>query len=194
MKGLFSSFLLAGSFLVFVVSCTKDRIFEPTVIQETPNNPNPSEVISINEFLAMGSTLSSDVGVASDWIELYNKSNTATTLNAGEWFISDTPTDLEKFELPQKTISAGGFLMLFCDDDGVNIIPANSPFIHLNFGLSSTAGESVVLSHKVDGVTTIVDQKDFPAQTDANMSNARIPNGIGNWSYPVSPTPGASNQ
>ena len=184
--------LLAGSFLFFIASCTKDRILEQNIITETPNNTG--EVISINEFLAMGSTLTSDVGVECDWIELYNKSNTAFTLKAGEWFISDTPTDLEKFELPQKTIAAGGFLMLFCDDDGINVIPANSPLIHLSFGLSSTAGESVVLSRKVDGVTSIVDQKDFLAQTDANMSNARIPNGIGNWSYPVSPTPGASNQ
>lgn len=194
MKKVIPSFLIVCSFWGLVTSCTKDRILDPIIIKDTPINPNPGEVISINEFLAMGSTLTSDVGVECDWIELYNKSNTATTLNAGEWFISDTPTDLEKFELPQKTIAAGGFLMLFCDDDGVNIIPANSPFIHLSFGLSSTAGESVVLSHKVNGVTTIVDQKDFPAQTDANMSNARIPNGIGNWSYPVSPTPGASNQ
>jgi hypothetical protein len=194
MKRFIPSFIIICSFWSLANSCTKDRIIEPIIIQETPNNPNSTEVISINEFLAMGSTLSSDVGVASDWIELYNKSNSSFTLNAGEWFISDTPSDLEKFELPQKTIAAGGFLMLFCDDDGVNIIPPNSPFIHLNFGLSSTAGESVVLSHKVDGVTTIVDQKDFPAQTDANMSNARIPNGIGNWSYPVTPTPGASNE
>lgn len=194
MKKVIPSFLIFCSFWGLVTSCTKDRILDPIIIQDTPNNPNPSEVISINEFLAFGSTLSSDVGVASDWIELYNKSNNSFTMNAGEWFISDTPTDLEKFELPQKNIAAGGFLMLFCDDDGVNIIPTNSPFIHLSFGLSSTAGESVVLSHKVDGVTSIVDQKDFPAQTDANMSNARIPNGIGNWSYPVSPTPGASNQ
>ena len=194
MKRAIPSILLVGSFLILLSSCTKDRIFEPIIIQDTPINPNPSEVISINEFLAFGSTLTSDVGVASDWIELYNKSNNSFTMNAGEWFISDTPSDLEKFELPQKTIAAGGFLMLFCDDDGVNIIPTNSPFIHLSFGLSSTAGESVVLSHKVDGVTSIVDQKDFPAQTYANMSNARVPNGIGNWSYPVTPTPGASNQ
>jgi hypothetical protein len=194
MKRAIPSILLVGSFLILLSSCTKDRIFEPIIIQDTPINPNPSEVISINEFLAFGSTLTSDVGVASDWIELYNKSNNSFTMNAGEWFISDTPSDLEKFELPQKNIAAGGFLMLFCDDDGVNIIPTNSPFIHLSFGLSSTAGESVVLSHKVDGVTSIVDQKDFPAQTYANMSNARVPNGIGNWSYPVTPTPGASNQ
>jgi hypothetical protein len=194
MKRAIPSILLAGSLLFFVASCTKDRILEPIIIQDTLINPNSSEVISINEFLAFGSTLPSDVGVASDWIELYNKSNSSFTMNAGEWFISDTPTDLEKFELPQKTIAAGGFLMLFCDDDGVNIIPANSPIIHLDFGLSSS-GESVVLSHKVDGVTSIVDQKDFPDQTAFdNMSNARLPNGIGNWEYPVSPTPGASNQ
>jgi hypothetical protein len=182
------SIFLVGSFLFFVASCTKDRILDPIIIQET------GEVISINEFLAFGSTLSSDVGVASDWIELYNKSNSPFTLNAGEWFISDTPTDLEKFELPEKTLLAGGFLMMFCDDDGVNIIPANSTIIHLDFGLASS-GESVVLSHKVDGVTSIVDQKDFPDQTAFdNMSNARVPNGIGNWEYPVAPTPGASNQ
>jgi hypothetical protein len=188
MKRFIPSIILAGSFLFFVTSCTKDRILDPSIIQET------GEVISINEFLAKGSTLSSDVGVASDWIELYNKSNKAFTLNSGEWFISDTPTDLEKFELPQRIIPAGGFLILFCDDDGINIIPENSPFIHLDFGLSSTAGESVVLSHKANGTTTLVDQKDFSAQTFDNMSNARIPNGIGNWSYPVSPTPGASNE
>ncbi len=193
MKRLIPSIILASSFLFFVSSCTKDRVLDPIIIQETPINPNPSEVISINEFVAKGSTLSSDVGVECDWIELYNKSNNAITLNAGEWFFSDSPDDLEKFELPQRTIPAGGFLMLFCDDDGVNIIPANSPLIHLDFALSS-ADESVVLSRKVNGTTTLVDQKDFPIQTFDNMSNARVPNGIGNWSYPVSPTPGASNE
>lgn len=191
MKKSIPSILLAGSFLFFAASCTKDRILEQNIITETPNNAGG--LISINEFVAKGSTLASDVNVPCDWIELYNKSNSSFTMNAGEWFISDSPTDLEKFELPQKTISGGGFLMLFCDDDGINIIPANSPFIHLDFGLSS-AGESVVLSHKINGVTTIIDQKDFPAQTYANMSNARTPDGIGNWSYPVSPTPGATNQ
>jgi hypothetical protein len=192
MKKAIPSFLIIWCFWSLITSCTKDRILEPIIIQETPNNPNSTEVISINEFLAMGSTLSSDVGVDCDWIELYNKSNNDFTMNAGEWFISDTPSDLEKFELPQRIIPAGEFLILFCDGD--TIIPANSPFIHLDFGLSSTAGESVVLSHKVNGTTTLVDQKDFSAQTFDNMSNARVPNGIGNWSYPVSPTPGASNE
>lgn len=194
MKISLATLLIFGSFLIFIISCTKDRFLEQNPIIDTPNNPNPSEVISINEFLAMGSTLSSDVGVPTDWIELYNISSSTYTFNAGEWFISDSPTDLEKFELPQKNITAGGFLLLFCDDDGINTIPANSPFIHLNFGLSSTAGESVILSHKVNGITTIVDQIDFAAQTEDNMSNARIPNGIGNWTYPVSPTPGTTNQ
>ena len=193
MKRVIPSILLAGSFLFFVASCTKDRILDPIIIQETPNNTDSSEVISINEILAKGSMLSSDVIAPDDWIELYNKSNSSYTMNAGEWFISDTPTDLEKFELPQRTIPAGGFLILFCDDNGINIIPANSPFIHLDFGLSA-AGESVVLSHKVNDTTTLVDQKDFPEQTFDNMSNARVPNGIGNWSYPVSPTPGTSNE
>ncbi len=179
--------------LVFIsifsfVSCTKDRIFEKDPIIITPSDSNAFYYIKINEVLAKGSLLTTDLGNTSDWIELYNSASQSYTLKQGTWFISDNPADPEKFELPERTIGPGDFLVIFCDDS-IRLAPQ----IHTNFGLSSS-GEHVALYHKVNNVSFVVDSTSFGLQTEDNMSNARTPDGVNNWIYPSNPTPGNPNQ
>lgn len=171
-----------------LVSCSKDRLFEmgnPTPIQPIDST---EKLIQINEFLAKGSQLTTDLGNASDWIELYNPGQKPLFMKAGEWFISDSPTDPEKFELPERTINAGDFLMIFCDDSN-----RTTSHIHTNFGLSSN-GEHIALYHKTSTSVSIVDSTSFGVQTEENMSNSRVPDGSLNWVYPSIPTPGNPNQ
>lgn len=174
---------------LLLCACTKDRSF----ISDS-SNPNGEDTtnevahLKINEVLAKGSLLSSELGNTCDWLEIYNQSSSEFHLKAGEWFISDNPLDLEKFQLPDFTMAPGEFVVLFCDDS--NRVQSQ---IHTNFGLSS-GGETVLLSRKTNGNTNVQDSMSFGVQAFDNMSIARTPDGSNNWSYPSNPTPGSSNQ
>jgi hypothetical protein len=185
----FKSFsITVGTLALFaLVSCTDDRIISTP---DNTNNPpiNGNLPLKINETVAKGSLLNTDLGNTSDWMEIYNSSASAFTMQAGAWFVTDNPNDQEKFELPQRTIAAGDFLVIFCDDSN-----RVSPQIHTNFGLSS-AGESLFLYYKNNGELQLADSMSFDPQTFDNMSNARKPDGSTNWVYPSDPTPGNSNQ
>lgn len=173
--------------IMLAIACTDDRFLD--TINGKPNPPiNSSLPIKINEVVAKGSLLNTDLGNTSDWIELYNASATTFVMNAGSWFITDNKNDQEKFELPQRTISPGDFLVIFCDDSN-----RVEPQIHTNFGLSS-GGESIFLFYKIGGQIQLADSMKFGPQEFDNMSSARIPDGSPNWVYPSDPTPGDSNQ
>ena len=168
-------------------SCVKDRTFDEDDYSNIPVNPHSKKLV-INELVAKGSQLSSELGVTSDWIELYNSGSSSINLGEGEWFISDDPSNLEKYKLPGWNIAPNSYLMIFCNDS--NKVGAQ---IHSNFGLSSN-GEHVLLSVKKPGMTIqIADSVSFGIQTFDNQSIARTPNGIGNWKYPADPTPGSAN-
>ncbi|WP_396189395.1 T9SS type A sorting domain-containing protein, partial [Flavobacterium sp.] len=79
---------------------------------------------------------------------------------------------LAKWQIPAGTIiSAGGYLIIWCDEDG-----ADGP-LHANFKLSSTSGESITLSNPN---LNIIDQVFFGPQS-ADLGYARVPNGTGNF-------------
>src|SRR6266704_104978 len=53
----------------------------------------PATSLLINEFMASNSrTLHDEDGDSSDWVEIYNP--TATTVNLGGWFLTDTAANL----------------------------------------------------------------------------------------------------
>ena len=179
--------IVATGISLLLFSCTEDRFFEkldPLPQDTTGMVPAP---VKINEIVAKGSALTTDLGNNSDWVELYNTSNAPFLMKAGEWYVSDSPADSEKFELPQRTLAPGDFLVIFCDDSS-----RVTGQIHTNFGLSS-GGDYVFLYHKVNGAISLTDSTHYGLQEFDNMSVARSPNGNGQWQYPVSPTPGELN-
>jgi hypothetical protein len=77
-----------------------------------------------------------------DWIELHN--TTASPVNIGGWFLSDSPDDLRKYQIAAGTsIPAGGFAV-FTQTANFGIA-ASDPGKITGFGLSEL-GESVFLS------------------------------------------------
>lgn len=184
-----NSILISLGVLIILsaISCTEDRFLNNS--NGKPNlGLNTALPIRINEVVAKGSLLNTDLGNTSDWLELYNASASSFTMNEGMWYVTDNISDKEKFELPQRTISPGDFLVLFCDDS--NRVTQQ---IHTNFGLSS-GGESIFLFYKNGGQIQLADSMSFGPQEFDNMSTARIPDGSPNWVYPINPTPGNSNQ
>ena len=137
--------------------------------------------LAINEIMAQNtSTITDQDGEFEDWIELYN--NSENTLSLDNLYLSDTATNLQKWQFPNGiTIAPNGFLTIWADED------LTQTGLHANLKFSA-GGESAILSYP-DG--TIVDSVTFGAQT-ANMGYARVPNGTGSFVIQA-PTYNSSN-
>ncbi len=118
--------------------------------------------IVINEFMASnGSALADPAdGDFDDWIELHNPAGAAADLSG--WFISDDPDEPFKFAIPQGfVVPAGGYLLVWADDEAAQNELAARPDLHVGFKLDAD-GESVLLSAP-DG--TLIDRVDFGRQS-----------------------------
>lgn len=71
--------------------------------------------VRINEFMCRNkATLYDSDGDYGDWIELYNESGTAVSLDG--WSLTDDETDSTRWRFPPHTvIPAKGYLVVFCD-------------------------------------------------------------------------------
>lgn len=155
------------------------RFWAPsTKIMGTPGAANgngapPPVNVLINEFLANSEG-------ESDFIELYNASETAIDING--FFLTDNPGKPTKAKI-KPSWSAGG-----------TIIPAKGYWVSRQsdwgFGLSSE-GEQIYLI-AADGKTWI-DGRDFGLQPVTGVPEARYPDGGSDWVRPPAGTPGAAN-
>ena len=138
--------------------------------------------IRVNELVAQNTDGTTDeAGDYEDWVELYN--TTSTDLDLGGFYLSDSTTNLTKWQFPlNSVIPAGGYMIIWADDE-----PLEGP-LHATWKLS-VGGESVTISNPA---STIIDQVIFGAQT-TNMAYARIPNGTGNFVIQA-PTFNANNE
>lgn len=115
--------------------------------------------LSITEFVADndGSYLDSD-GEASDWIELSNSG--ASAVSTDGLYLTDNASDLTQWMLPDVTIPAGGYLVIFASGKDRNDPQGE---LHTNFSLSAR-GEYLALID-TDGITPLSQfAPEFPKQ------------------------------
>ena len=112
----------------------------------------------ISEFMANNKdTLDDEDGSSSDWIEIYNPSDTAVDLEG--YYLTDSADDLMAWQFPAVTLESLDYLLVFAsgkdrtDPDGE---------LHTNFGLND-GGDSVALVMP-DGETVVHAYWDFPDQ------------------------------
>ena len=162
--------------LLLISSCSKDD-----------NNTNKGRGLIINEFLASNDYCCTDEsGDYDDWVELYNDSN--ESIDLGGMYFTDTPGDYNPYLIPdtdpsESTISPGGYLILWCDDD------QEQGVLHLSKKLKAS-GESIILIDK-DG-TTVIDSLTFGSQT-TDISMGRNTEDPDEWIFFETPTPGSVN-
>lgn len=97
-------------------------------------------------------------GEFDDWIELHNPGGAAADLSG--WFLSDDPAEPFKYSIPAGfNVPAGGFLLVWADDEIAQNDPATRPDLHAAFKLDA-GGESILLSAP-DG--TLIDRVDLAA-------------------------------
>ncbi len=126
--------------------------------------------VVVNEVQADNATTITDQdGEYEDWIELYNTSSSPVSL-AG-CYLSDKTDNVTKWALPDTTIAASGYLIIWADEDGAQV------GLHANFKLSAS-GEAVVFTAPD---TTVLQSVVFGAQT-TDKSYSRCPNGTGTFS------------
>ena len=130
----------------------------------------------INEVMANNvSTVSDNSGKFEDWIEIYNTTNFSISING--LFITDTITNLHKWDLPNHIIAPNSYFVIWADEDG------NQGAEHANFKLSNF-GERLILSNSD---SSIIDSITYLPQVD-DISFARNPNGTRSFFSMMTPT------
>jgi hypothetical protein len=152
----------------------------PVLVEPEPEpEPEPTYAVVVNEFMAANKTTSVDeTDVFGDWIEVYNQTTTAISLDG--WTITDDFADPFKQSLTGLVIEAGGYLVLLAD--GGNAVG------HLSFALAKD-GEDIGL-YDPNGVAQT--EYTYGAQID-DQSTSRVKDGAEIWAITSTPTPGASN-
>jgi hypothetical protein len=138
----------------------------------------------VNEFMASNSTVIQDEwGDFEDWAEIYNAGAEAVDLTGLKF--TDNLDNPDKFIFPDTTIAAGGFLLIWCDDE------AHEGPLHTPFKLSASGEELGIFTSALHG-TIQLDSIAFGPQT-TDVSFGRQPDGADNWIFFESSTPGESN-
>lgn len=138
--------------------------------------------LRINEVM-VSNTMNYDPTVYnfSDWIELYNPSN--STVNFRNYYFSDDLNQPAKWQIKtsRATISKLGFFLVYFDE-------ADNTF-NANFRLEPKGGTIYMF----DSGKNLVDKITYPALNNGNASYARTADGGNNWSLMTYPTPNTTN-
>jgi len=141
-------------------------------------------VLFINEFMADNvSTITDDYAEYEDWIEIYNGGTASVDL--GGLFLTDDPADTHKWVLPELTLDAGGFLLIWADDE------AEQGPLHAGFKLSAT-GEYIGLYDLDEMGHGLINEVSFGPQSP-DVSYGLYPDASGVFDFILEPTPEAPN-
>ena len=148
------------------------------------------ESLMITEFMASnGVTLQDRFGEYSDWVEIFNPTDQSVQLNG--WRLTDDPADLAKWQFPDTTLPAGGYLVVFAS--GADRAETGAE-LHTNFRLGAD-GDYLALV-RPDGSLAHAYFPQYPEQySDVSYGVTFDEQGpqLGQHSYFVIPTPGESN-
>ncbi len=150
-------------------------------------SPVYSQIV-INEFMASNSSVLFDEdGDDPDWIELWNVGADSVSLSG--WRLTDDPSNLTLWKLPNLSLASGEFLVIFAS--GKNRKTRNEP-LHTNFTLA-VEGEYLALVNP-DGA--IIDEF-APNYPNQDVWRGNVSYGMDASSQRVfftQPTPGEINQ
>ncbi|MDP8206149.1 MAG: CotH kinase family protein [Candidatus Electryonea clarkiae] len=142
---------------------------------------NVSDLL-INEFLAHNLSSNPDEhGEYDDWVEIHNP--TPVNVNLNGTYLTDDIENPDRWLLPDTTITSGGYIIIWCDND------TEQGILHAPFRLNGE-GEHIGFFES-DGHTPIDMIVFYDQQED--MSFGRHPDTPDEWGY-MQPTPGEENR
>jgi hypothetical protein len=138
----------------------------------------------INEFMADNDDVIADgTGAFEDWIEIYNNSSESILLS--DYYLTDNATVPGQFQLPNESIPAYGFKLIWASDEGTRGDD------HANFKLSKN-GEEVGLYFDNGTDFEEIDFILYGSQ-NTNVSYGREYDAAPTWVFFETSTPDASN-
>ena len=150
-----------------------------------------SSPVVLNEMMASNTiSLTDPQGDTDDWIELHNVSDQEVDLSG--MYLSDKKDNPRKWVFPENTvIPAGGYLIVWADEDG-----NDRPGLHANFKLSnfklSKSGEIVMLIDKDERGNKLLDSIEFGEQ-EKDVAYGRLLDGTGDFRQ-LTMAPGKRNE
>lgn len=121
-------------------------------------------------------------GEAYDWIELCNSSTAPISLKG--YSLTNDPDMLSRYTLPDITIPAGGYQLIFCTGDPVTTNPA---YVQANFKLNGKSGVVYLISPE-NRITDVLAYNNLPLGTSQGRSGKSA-----GYFYFSQPTPGTAN-
>jgi hypothetical protein len=151
----------------------------------------PSSILSqvvLNEIQSSNNaTIADDDGDYTDWIELYN-ANTQDTVDLSGYGLSDIYEDPFRWVFPEEVkIPPGGYLLVWAS--GKDRRDPAQP-LHTNFSIAQS-GEMVLLTAPETGYTS---DEISPTEIPADFSYGRKTDGVDEWIFFPTPTPGSANE
>ena len=120
--------------------------------------------VLINEFLASNSGgLVDEDGDTSDWIELFNPTDSAINLQG--WYLTDDDENLTLWEFPSIEILPNAYLVVFASGKD-----RTGPELHTNFKLSASGDYLALIA---PGGSTIIDDIDGNVSQHAGVSYSK---------------------
>jgi gliding motility-associated-like protein len=146
---------------------------------------NASSQVVINEWSCSNiNGFADNYGEREDWIEFYNPTGAAVSLQG--YFLSDNVNNPDKWAFPAgSSVPANGYLRVICS--GRNEVSGG--FVHAGFKMTQTKPEELVFSSPT--LTVLESYVLEPAQMD--HSRGRTTDGAATWTLFTTPTPGATN-
>ena len=148
----------------------------------TLTTAKPKAQIVINELMQSNiDCIMDDLNEFPDsWVELYNSSSSPVKMQ--DYRIADSEDPAAAWRLPDTTIPAKGFMLIYCDKEAKGM--------HTNFRIDSGKGASVYL---FCGETLIDKVTKLAKQPSPNVAYGRMKDADSKFGYQMTPTPGASN-
>lgn len=126
-----------------------------------------------------------------DWVEFYNPTGADVSLEG--YYLTDTPTDLMKFELPAEAVVPGNGYLVVLFTGLYEADPFWEGYINSSFKVTQTAGESFIFSDpggaELEGWTFGVDI----STNTMNNSWGRSSDGAADWVIHLNPSPEGAN-
>lgn len=144
-----------------------------------------STSVVINEFMAANSkTIADPQGEFEDWIELHNVTDAPVSLTGR--YLTDESDNPRKWAFPSgTTIPAGGYLLVWADEDGAAPLG-----LHANFKLEKS-GEKILLIDTDERLNAVLDSVTYEAQeTDISYGRSAANADV---FVRMSPTPAKAN-
>ena len=118
------------------------------------------------------------------WVELYNPTDAA--INLKDYKISNKNKEKKAWKLPDMTVAAHGYVLVYCDKEG-----KEDNRLHADFRLESGKGCTVYLFTNQEVVDSLpANMKKMPA---SDIAFGRKTDGADEWGYQLTATPGEAN-